>query len=103
MLRDLGRSEGFLRCPVDARLDKPFESPGGFGKEPSLKEYVHGKVKYDPSEGIELELVQNLQRKEALSPTAPGQTIYGRLADGSPVTLIDCWVRKLSYQLGHGI
>ncbi len=86
---------------MDVRLDTALESWGTFGEDlESLR--VPGRLVYNPSEGLALELVES--RTGAAAATVMGlpclPVIYGRLIDGTLVTLIDCITTKTS--LGAG-
>jgi len=89
---------------MDARLDIPFESWGGFSETLQGSPVIHGRLHFDPKEGIELDLVEN-PRGQGPGAVEPPEldTLYGRLVDGTCVTLSGCFVRKGSVQIGIGI
>ena len=86
---------------MDTRLDSPFESWGGFSKTAIGSSIIHGRLRYDPKEGIKLDLVEHPDGAEAglkaffLDGEKPTETIFGRLVDGTLVTLSDCFITKL--------
>ncbi|MCH8806175.1 MAG: hypothetical protein IH986_08815, partial [Planctomycetes bacterium] len=87
---------------MDARLDSPFESWGNFSETMTDPPVVPGRLTYDPRDGIALELVgpppgSSLQALMEL-PCLP--TLYGRLVNGTPVTLVDCTIANT--QIGAG-
>ena len=88
---------------MDARLDSTFESSGGFWlPEESTK--IHGRLRYDPTKGLELELVQNPTNSPAVLQ-ANGQqlaTMFGNLVDGTLVTLAGLLFKNTSIGLGIG-
>ena len=81
---------------MDARLDSVFESWGSFAATMTDAPGTPGRLSYDPREGIELELVGtppgiDLPGLMAM-PSLP--RIYGRLVDGSLVTMVGCLTTK---------
>jgi hypothetical protein len=90
---------------MDPRLDAGFESSGGFTLDRLKGPLIHGRLQYDPEHGIGLELVEN--------PFGPGvflnageskmSCMFGQLADGTWVTLFDCFITNSSIPLGGGI
>lgn len=90
---------------MDARLDTGFEIWGGFSEGADETGLIHGRLRYDPAKGIELELVENPRGAEAFRQ-AGGQSfekLYGWLVDGTLVTLEDCFITNTSFQIGGGI
>lgn len=87
---------------MDVRLDSAFESWGNFTETMTAPPVVPGRLSYDPLEGIVLELVgpppgSSLRALMEL-PCLP--TLYGRLVNATPVTLVDCTIAKT--QIGAG-
>lgn len=83
------------------RLDKPFESVGGFSVDLPDGPHVHGRLSYDPNDGICLSL---FERPKALSiRDGDPRTIFGTLVNGTPVTLSGCFVTHAAVQFGIGI
>lgn len=86
---------------MDARLDTAIESWGVFGEKAESLGFP-GRLVYKPSEGLALELVESRTGAAAAAvlalPSVP--VIYGRLVDGTLITLIDCITTKTA--LGAG-
>jgi len=86
---------------MEARLDTGFESWGMFGENADSL-LIPGRLVYSPSNGLALELIEN--RTGAAAAAVVGlpslSVIYGRLIDGTLITLIDCITTKTS--LGAG-
>ena len=80
---------------MDARLDTGFESWGTFG-ETAEPLRVPGRLVYNPSDGLALELVESRTGPAvAAALDLPShRVIYGRLIDGTLITLIDCITTK---------
>ena len=90
---------------MDFRMDTAFESRGGFSENPDGSSMIHGKLTYAPEKGVELELVEN-PWEDALFGDGGRPVIdsmFGYLADGTPVTLLDCIITNGTLQLGVGI
>ncbi len=90
---------------MDTRLDSPFESWGGFKEAANGSPIIHGRLRYDPKKGIELDLVENPNGVNVLGHAGIRtiKTIFGQLVNGTLVTLSDCFATKSSIQLGIGI
>jgi hypothetical protein len=89
---------------MKARIDTPFESWGGFSSTRADDSMIHGRLQYLPDKGIILELVENPQGATAFTQAQSSvETMYGKLVDGTYVTLIGCFISKASIQIGIGI
>lgn len=86
---------------MDARLDTAFESWGTFG-ETTESIQVPGRLIYEPSKGLSLDLVESKSGAAAAAVTSLPSVavIYGRLIDGTLVTLMDCFTTKTSMRAG---
>lgn len=87
---------------MDARLDSAFESWGRFSETMTVPPVVPGRLSYDPHDGIALELVGPPPGSgvQALVELSSLPTLYGRLVNGTPVTLVEC--RIANTQIGAG-
>lgn len=84
---------------MDERLDTGFERWGMFGENvKSLP--IPGRLVYNPSDGLLLERVESRTGAAAAIGLPSLPVVYGRLIDGTLVTLIDCITTKTS--LGAG-
>lgn len=81
---------------MNARLDSVFESWGSFTATTKDAPGTPGRLSYDPREGIELELVGTPPGVglPALMAMPSLATVYGRLVDGTLVTLVGCITTK---------
>jgi len=62
---------------------------------------IRGRLYYDPATGIKLELVSTPTRSNPLTQSEPDSiTLFGRLVDGTPVTLADCFITSTSVGAG---
>ena len=87
---------------MEARLDSGFESWGHFGGGMTDSQEVPGRLSYDPANGISLELVRSptgTDLRAAMDLHCP-PTLYGRLVNGTRVTLVD--YRTTHAQFGAG-
>ena len=76
---------------MDFRLDQPFELTGRFRLPVEGAPEVRGKLTYDPSRHIRLELEQSPYGKPK-PPAGPEPIIWGVLENNVPATLCDCYV-----------
>jgi|GEM_PF-6978171 len=88
---------------MEARLNTPFDSWGGFSTSPTGT-MTYGRLLFHPEKGVKLELVENPQQTVfGYGQVAPLDTVYGKLVDGTLVTLCDCFISQASIQIGIGI
>src|ERR1035437_6994531 len=82
------------RSAMETRLDSVIDSRGGFSLAVKDSPIIHGRLHYYPEKGIELELVENPLGSKAFGPGGlpPMSVIYGKLVDGTIVTLSDCFI-----------
>jgi hypothetical protein len=56
---------------------------------------MHGKLSYDPAEGISLELIEDETAGKRLTHDLQSMfDLYGQLVNGSLVTLEDCFITR---------
>jgi hypothetical protein len=89
---------------MDARLDTGFEIWGGFSEREDETGFIHGRLRYDPATGIELELVENPRGLKSLGQAGEDsfEALYGQLVDGTLLTLKDCLITNTSFGGGLG-
>ena len=75
---------------MDARLDSALESWGNFTEKMGEAPVIPGRLSYDPLKGVKLELVENRSGNATAAVVAmrPLPVIFGRLVDGTLVTLL---------------
>ena len=89
---------------MDFRLDGAFESWGGFSKTTHGATMFHGKLRYAPETGIELQFPDNPWGEQSLQGGMPPiEMMFGQLVDGTFVTLDRCVMTNASIQIGVGI
>lgn len=87
---------------MDARLDTAFESWGRFSETMTAPPVVPGRLSYDPLKGVNLELAGSPTGDDlhALVKMPYLPTLYGRLVNGTLLTLVDCIITNT--QMGAG-
>ncbi len=85
---------------MEARLDASFESWGRFSEQMDGSSPVNGRLSYDPTGGPSLELLGAPLSADVFGQRQDSRTIFGWLLNGTPVTLVDCWVTNSSMGAG---
>lgn len=86
------------------KLDESFSQSGGFwlpGRESSP---IAGQLRYTPERGLEVELVENPnQFTELPNESSTFPIIFGKLVDGTLVSLFNAFTTRWTHQFGAGL
>jgi hypothetical protein len=84
---------------MEPKMDVSFESWGGFWLPANPENVVQGRLLYEPTNGVALHLIGSV-------PGATGaetyEVLFGKLMDGTSVTVSDVFVTESSFGPGVG-